>query len=539
MTRRLPAVLGLGLAATLALTACSADEPERPPGGESRGIDAAEYYRDYESAPTGDMNYSMGAPTQAGGGGAAAPRESDGGEDLPRIPDPDEDNTFRDAGTSGFVTTADDAESTFGLDVDGGSFNLARSSLSQGYRVPPASVRPEEWVNALAYDDPAPTDGALGITTDGGIAPSLDDGTQVVRVGVAAREVAPESRPRVNVTLVVDRSGSMDIRERLGLVQSSLALLADRLDDDDTVSVVSFEDQATPLLAPTPVRQTQEILDAVEELTPGGSTNLEAGLALGYEQARDAFDPDAVNLVVLCSDGVANVGATGPGSITERIAEEGAEGIHLVTVGYGLGNYDDHLMEQLANLGDGFYSYVDTYDEAEQLFGRDLTTTLVPVAGEARAQVTFDPERVASYRLIGYENREISDEDFEDLDVDAGELGSGHHATALYEVRLADGVQPGDVIGTASVRWRDLPSGEADSTEAELVAADPDAPVSPSWELAVTAADAAQLLKGAAPYADRGVTLDDLRERAEALDDDGVAGATDLVEVLGLAADLD
>ena len=133
--------------------------------------------------------------------------------------------------------------------------------------------------------------------------------------------------------------------------------------------MVSFEDEATPILEPTPVGETDKILDAVEALKPGGSTNLEAGLRLGYQQARESFDEDAVNLVVLCSDGVANVGATGPGSITEQIAEEGAEGIHLVTVGYGMGNYNDHLMEQLADLGDGFYSYVDTFDEAEQLFG--------------------------------------------------------------------------------------------------------------------------------------------------------------------------
>ena len=151
---------------------------------------------------------------------------------------------------------------------------------------------------------------------------------------------------------------------------------------------------------------------------------------------------------MLASDGVANVGDTGPNSIVDTIQEEGADGIHLVTVGYGLGNYNDHLMEQLADLGDGFYAYVDDYAEAEQLFGEDLVTTLTPVAAEARTQVTFDPALVTSYRLIGYDNRAIADEDFTDAGTDAGELGAGHHATALYEVRLADGVEPGAVIGT-------------------------------------------------------------------------------------------
>ena len=530
---RLAALAALALAAPLLITACSDGDPDDRPPGTTRGIDARAYYDDYDETQQ-DYGVTHNAQPAPADGGAS--REG-GGPGEHEVPDPDEDNTFVDAGTGGFVPTAGDPRSTFALDVDDGSFNVARGLLTEGYPVPPASVRPEEWVNALDYDDPASTDADLGLTTDSGLAPSLDDGTQVVRVGVSAREVAPADRPRVNVTLVVDRSGSMDIRERLGLVQSSLALLADRLRDDDTVSVVSFEDEAKPLLKPTPVRQTQKILAAVERLAPGGSTNLEAGLALGYEQAREAFDPDAVNLVVLCSDGVANVGATGPGSITDRIAEEGADGIHLVTVGYGLGNYNDHLMEQLANLGDGFYAYVDTYDEAERLFGRDLTTTLVPVAGEARAQVAFDPDLVESYRLIGYENREIADDDFDDLGVDAGELGSGHHATALYEVRLADGVSPGEAIGTASLKWRSIGTGEPATTQVDLLAADPEASPSPTWELAVTAADTAQLLKGGPPFAERGVDVTDLRDRAVALEADGVPGAEELADLLELAAD--
>ncbi len=529
------ASLALLLAGALAVTGCSGDPGPGPDGqtDRSRDIDARAYYEEYESP---QVEYDGAAPAPSSVGHA-----EDGAGEPPRIPDPDEDNTFVDPGTSGFVRTADDPRSTFGLDVDAGSFNLARSSLSQGYPVPPASVRPEEWVNALPYDETqVPTsDADLSLVGESGPAPSLDDGTQVVRVAVAAREVPADTRPRVNITLVVDRSGSMDIRERLGLVQSSLAVLANQLRDDDTVSVVSFEDRATPLLGPTPVRETRKILRAIERLTPGGSTNLEAGLSLGYEQAREAFDPDAVNLVVLCSDGVANVGSTGPGSITERIAEEGADGIHLVTVGYGLGNYNDHLMEQLANLGDGFYAYVDTYDEAQQLFGTDLTTTLVPVAGEARAQVTFDPALVSSYRLIGYENREIADDDYDDLDVDAGELGSGHRATALYEVTLADGVDPGAVIGSAAVTWFSTATARAREVAVDLLAADPETSPSGAWELAVAAADAAQLVQGRAPFAGRGVDLDDLRERVDALARDGVGGADELAEVLDLAAGLD
>ena len=496
-------------------------------GAVTRGIDSEEYVDEYDEQD--EDGYGSGTNYSASSSGSA----SDDGiapEELP----PDEDNTFVDAGTSGFVTTADDPLSTFGLDVDTGSLGVARTLLRDGYPVPPESVRPEEWVNGFTYDDAGPAEADLTVSADAGIAPTLDDGTQVVRVAVAAREVAPVDRPRVNVTLVVDRSGSMDIRNRLGLVQSSLALLADRLRDDDSISVVSFEDTATPLLEPTRVADTDAILDTIEKLRPGGSTNLEAGLRLGYEQARSAFDPEAVNVVVLCSDGVANVGRTGPGSITDQIAREGADGIHLVTVGFGMGNYNDHLMEQLADRGDGFYGYVDTFDEAERLLGQELTTTLVPVAEEARAQVEFDPDAVTSYRLIGYENRAIADDEFEDLGVDAGELGSGHHATALYEVGLADGVVAGDLLGAASVRWRS-PDGRPSEASTQIIAARAGAEPSPSLALATTVADLAQLVKASPAFVERGVTLDDLSIRAADLRRREVPGAEQLAELVELA----
>lgn len=523
--RRTTALAALAVAGALVLGACT-DEAT-----DDRGIDAESYFRDYDES-SDDYAYSSPNVTAVEEEGQAEPG-------LPDVPSLTEDNTFVDPGTSGFVETGADPLSTFALDVDSGSLGVARTLLEEGVRPPAASIRVEEWVNAPdftdGYADQAPDGADLGVSTESVDAPGLDDDTQLVRVGVAAREIVAGERPRVNVTLVVDRSGSMDIRDRLGLVQSSLALLADRLADDDTISVVSFEDQARPILEPTPVRETGRILAAIEELEPGGSTNLEAGLRVGYEQARASFDDDAVNLVVLASDGVANVGATGPGSITERIAEEGADGIHLVTVGYGMGNYNDHLMEQLADLGDGFYAYVDTYAEAERLFGEDLTTTLTPVAGEARTQVEFDPELVTAYRLVGYDNRAIADEDFTDMSVDAGELGAGHRATALYEVQLAEGVDPGTPIGDATVQWTSMESGDTERAEVALLAADPEAVGSPGLALSATVADLAQALKGADPVAGRDLDLDTLRDRAAALDDDGVEGADDLLDLIDLA----
>ena len=303
-------------------------------------------------------------------------------------------------------------------------------------------MRAEEWVNAFAYGDPAPTEADLAVRTESGVRPDAD-GAQLVRVAVTAREVAAAERPSVNLTLVVDRSGSMGEGNRIGLVKDSLALLAGSLRPDDTVSVVSFDDQVELLLPPTPVSENERVLASVDDLYPRGSTNLADGLSLGYEQARSAYRPGGINVVVLCSDGVANVGMTGPEGITASIAEAGREGIHLVTVGYGMGNYNDHLMEQLADQGDGFYRYVDTYEEAQELYVDELTSLLAPVADDARTQVSFDPELVSSYRLVGYENRAMDDDSFADLSADAGELGAGHHASALYEVWTAPGVAPG------------------------------------------------------------------------------------------------
>ncbi len=381
-----------------------------------------------------------------------------------------EGNTFVDPGSNPFVAAADDPQSTFGLDVDTGSYTVARTFLDQGLLPPPESVRTEEWVNAFGYGDAPPDADAEGAAADlavsvaGAPAPFAEDGTQLVRVGIKAREVAREDRPDAHITLVVDTSGSMDIRERLGLVRSTLALLALELRDTDTVAVVTYGDTSNVLLPATPASEAQQIVDVIDRLVPQGSTNMEAGLRAGYEQARTTFDPEAINTVVLASDGVANAGITGTDPLSDLVRDEGADGIRLVTVGYGMGNYNDDLMEQLADRGDGFYSYVDTYEEAERLFTSELTSTLTVVAEDAKAQVSFDPAAVASYRLVGYENRAIADESFQDDTVDAGELGAGHAVTALYELRLVeDG--PGS-LGTVTLRHR--PVGAEAAVEQEV-----------------------------------------------------------------------
>ena len=476
-------------------------------------------------ADQGTTAFDGSAQAESGSGAPAAP--GDGQPVPPPGPTPgpgepgfEDDNTFTDPGTNPFVTAADDPESTFGLDVDTGSYAVGRTWLTEGLLPEPASVRTEEWVNAFGYDYERPEDGDLAVRVDGAPAPFAEDGTGLVRVGVQGRDVAREDRPEAALTLVVDTSGSMDIRERLGLVQSTLALLALELRDTDTVSVVTFDDAAEVLLPPTPAAEAETIVRTIGQLVPSGGTNMDAGLREGYAQARAAFRPDALNTVILASDGVANLGITGTDPLSELVRAEGQDGISLVTVGFGMGNYNDELMEQLADRGDGFYSYVDTYEEAERLFTHELTSTLTTIARDTRAQVTFDPDVVSSYRLVGYENRAIADESFRDDTVDAGELGAGHTVTALYEVRLAEGADEDADLGTVTVRH--LPAGSDEATEQSVDIGRGDlegdlADASPDLRLAGAVAAFAEVLAGHQVTVERGTTLDQLAELVDGI----------------------
>ena len=277
-----------------------------------------------------------------------------------------------------------------------------------------------------------------------------------------------DRRQPASLTFVIDTSGSMEREGRLELVKDALRLLVDGLDRRDTIAIVTFGDDGRVLLRPTPASETNAILGVIEQLQPGGSTNLEAGLRLGYDLARESLTENGIDRVVLASDGVANVGLTDPESILGAIERDAQAGIELVSVGVGMGNYNDTLLEQLADKGDGFYAYVNVLDEARRLFEEDLTGTLQTVALDAKAQVEFDRDIVAAYRLVGYENRDIADNAFVDPNVEAGAIGAGHAVTALYALRLREDVGPQDVLGTVRLRWTDPESDGADEVERRI-----------------------------------------------------------------------
>jgi Ca-activated chloride channel family protein len=365
------------------------------------------------------------------------------------------DTFFQDYGVNPSVDTEDDHLSTFALDVDTGSYTIMRNYLKDGYTVPPESVRVEEYVNYFdqGYPNPPPHQ-AFNIVVDGAPSPfTQTERYQMLRIGIQGYQVPDYERKDASLTFVIDVSGSMDMDNRLELVKRSLELLVEQLDRNDTVSIVVYGTNARVVLDPTRGSDKSTILRTIRRLETEGATNAEAGIRLGYKMAMRAYNPDGINRVILCSDGVANVGNTEAHVILNEIRGYVDEGVTMTAIGFGMDNYNDTLMEQLADNGDGFYAYVDDMREAKRLFIDNLTSTLQTIAMDTKVQVDFNPDIVSRYRLVGFENRAIADEDFRDNTVDAGEIGAGHSVTALYEVKLYPEAYGN--IATIYLRWED------------------------------------------------------------------------------------
>jgi len=425
---------------------------------------------------------------------------------------------FRNHGTHPFVDTDEDALSTFAVDVDTGSYTLCRAYLERGYLPPQDAVRVEEFVNYFPYDDAPPaktSSDAFAVHLEA--APSrFGSEKMLLRVGIKAREVAAADRKPAVLTFVIDVSGSMATENRLELVKKALRMLVDQMREGDAIGIAVYGSQGREVLTHRDAGDRAAIFEAIDSLHPEGATNAEEGLAIGYRMAAKAMRPGAINAVILCSDGVANVGRTGPEDILQSIREQAEAGTTLSTIGFGMGNYNDVLMEQLADRGNGNYAYVDTLDEARRVFVDRLTGTLQVVARDAKVQVAFDPAVVRSYRLLGYENRDVADTDFRNDRGDGGEIGAGHSVTALYEIKRWP--EKTGRLATVTVRYH-----EADGPEVREVArtiatdeATADfAKASPALRLAACAAEYAEILRGS--YWARGGRLDDVRQAVEAI----------------------
>jgi Ca-activated chloride channel family protein len=360
-------------------------------------------------------------------------------------------------GVNPTIETAAEPVSTFAADVDTGSYTLSRAYLERGQLPDEAAVRVEEFVNAFDYGYRAPEKEVFGVSVEAFPSPSRA-GYHVVHVGVKAKEVAAKDRKPSHLVFTIDVSGSMAQENRLELVKRALGLLVDALDGRDVVSVVIYGTNARVLLPPTPATDKERLHSAIAELHPEGSTNVQAGIELAYDVALRHFVPGGINRVVLCSDGVANNGLTDAGDIWQRVKGKASEGVTLSAIGFGMGNYNDVLMERLADAGDGHYAYVDRLEEARRVFVENLTGTLQVVAKDVKLQVEWNPLAVARYRLLGFENRLLDKRDFSNDRVDGGELGAGHAMTAIYEVKLTE--HPAETLALFRARFK-APEGGA------------------------------------------------------------------------------
>ena len=333
-----------------------------------------------------------------------------------------------------FQSVANHPLSTFSLDVDGASYSNLRRMINQGALPQPDAVRVEEMVNYFSYDYPTPKgEDPVSISTEAGVCP-WNTAHRLVRIGIKAREMDTKTLPVSNFVFLIDVSGSMSGHQRLGLVVASMKLLANNLRPEDKVTIVTYANSSNVALPTTSGSDKLKIRDALDNLHAGGSTAGGEGIQTAYRMARQSFIKGGNNRIILCTDGDFNVGVSSNEELETLITQQRQSGVFLSILGYGMGNYKDSKLQTLAEKGNGNHSYIDNLQEANRVLVNEFGSSLFTAAKDVKLQVEFNPAKVQSYRLIGYESRLLHDEDFNDDHTDAGELGAGHTVTALYEV---------------------------------------------------------------------------------------------------------
>ena len=334
---------------------------------------------------------------------------------------------------------AEEPVSTFSVDVDTASYSFVRRMLNQGVLPQVDAVRAEELINYFDYDYPLPESRSQPFLPTVAVSNApWAEGRLLLHIGIKGFDIAPAEKPRSNLVFLLDVSGSMNSPDKLPLVKQSMELLLTSLDPDDTVAIAVYAGAAGTVLEPTPVQEKQKIRDAMNRLSAGGSTAGAQGIRLAYELAQSHFDRNAINRVILATDGDFNVGITNQRELQSFIERKRDEGIFLSVLGFGQGNYQDALMQTLAQNGNGVAAYIDTLSEAQKVLVDEATSTLFPIAKDVKIQVEFNPALVAEYRLVGYETRRLNREDFNNDAVDAGDIGAGHTVTAIYEITPVD-----------------------------------------------------------------------------------------------------
>ena len=372
------------------------------------------------------------------------------------------DMFFRFYGDNPEVFAKVDPLSTFAADVDTASYPMARNYLVNNQLPPKASIRTEEFLNYFDYGMAAPTEDDFAVHLQASRSKFGDDGDLLLSIGIKAREVDAAQRAPMNLVFVIDKSGSMD-GARIQLVKDALMLLVDQIRDTDTIGLVTFDSTGHVVLEPTPGRERYRIREAIRGLHTGGSTNAGEGIFLGYGLIEKVFDPEAINRVVLASDGVANTGETDQAQILKAVLARAEAKVDLTTLGVGMGNHNDVFLEQLADQGNGSCHYLDDLDEAKRVLVDGFLGTMVTVARDVKIQVEFDAEQVLRWRQLGYENRSLAHADFRNDAVDAGEVGSGHEVVALYEIQPSLNADGEGNFVTVRLRWK--PEGSEEAVE--------------------------------------------------------------------------
>lgn len=334
---------------------------------------------------------------------------------------------------------AEEPVSTFSIDVDTGAYSNMRRYLNLGQLPPADAIRVEELINYFSYDYPQPQSAEIPFSIYTELAPSpWNRKKYLLHIGLQGYDVAKDSLPPVNLVFLIDVSGSMQAPNKLELVKASLKLLARQLSSDDSIAIVTYAGSAGIVLEPVAGSEQTKIFDALERLSAAGSTWGAGGIVEAYKLARSSFIENGINRVILATDGDFNVGIADVAELKKRIKQERKSGIGLTTLGFGMGNYNDVMLEQLADVGNGNYAYIDNLNEARKVLVEEVSSTLNTIASDVKIQIEFNPDVVSEYRLIGYENRLLKREDFNNDKVDAGEIGAGHSVTALYEIALKD-----------------------------------------------------------------------------------------------------
>ncbi len=400
----------------------------RPPARKSRREDQAMGAIAYESAP---MRIAPGPE----------PAPNWNTEDYALI----EENRFLSVGQQPL--------STFSIDVDAASYSNVRRFLRNGQQPPVDAVRIEEMVNYFTYDYPQPDgDVPFSVNTELSECP-WQPKHQLLHIGLQGRHIPTDELPASNLVFLIDVSGSMRDANKLPLLKSSFKLLTNQLREQDRVSVVVYAGAAGLVLKPTPGNEQRKILDALEQLQAGGSTAGGAGIALAYQTAREQFVKGGNNRVILATDGDFNIGQSSDAELVRMIEKERESGVFLTVLGFGMGNYKDNKMQQLANKGNGNHAYIDDINEARKVLVSEFGGTVFTIAKDVKIQIEFNPAQVQAYRLVGYENRLLQNEDFNDDRKDAGELGSGHTVTALYEI-IPPGVESDFIADVDALKYQ-------------------------------------------------------------------------------------